>query len=57
MKKLLNFIKSNKKRLTYIREISQSRTYYVASKNRQNFIDSILLSSVVFCSEKLSIVV
>lgn len=39
MKKLLNFIKSNKKRLTYIREISQSRTYYVASKNRQNFIN------------------
>ena len=40
MKKLLNIIKSNKKRLTYIREISQSRTYYVATNNkRQNFIN------------------
>ncbi len=41
MKKILNLIKNNKKRLTYIRETSQSRTYYVTSNNnRQNFIDN-----------------
>lgn len=41
MKNLLKFIKNNKKRLTYIREISQSRTYYAKLKhNRQNFINN-----------------
>ena len=40
MKKLFNFIKQNKKRLTYIREISQSRTYYVSNK-RQSFIKNV----------------
>ena len=41
MKKLLNLIKNNKKRLTYIRETSQSRTYYATSNNnRQNIIDN-----------------
>ena len=42
MKILLNLIKSNKKRMTYIRDISQSRTYYVITNNqRQKFIDNV----------------
>ena len=40
MKKLFNSIKQNKKRLTYIREISQSRKYHVSNK-RQSFIKNV----------------
>lgn len=41
MKILLNIIRNNKKKLTYIRDISQSKTYYISlNSKRQKFIDN-----------------
>ncbi len=56
MKILLNIIRNNKKRMTYIRDISQSRTYYVIANNqRQNFIDNakkVTSLSIYFANNK-----